>query len=166
MKALFSSENDFCPSELHGRNTEDTEKTPRRNHILEKLQHLQCSGLISGNRKGEIQNSVEETKLRSRYFAPKTGPGKSDPVRKEGPHNNVDSLGKPLARGLDKPNSETAASGMQITPSISWALHRPLLRIPWGEKELQKDPKSLTDTATAFTQGWKTQSCLCSDCAQ
>lgn len=36
----------------------------------------------------------------------------------------------------------------------------------WGEKELKKDPKSLSDTATAFSQGWKTQSCLCSDCAQ
>lgn len=36
----------------------------------------------------------------------------------------------------------------------------------WGEKELQKDTKSLTDTATAFSQGYKTQSCLGSDGAQ
>lgn len=37
---------------------------------------------------------------------------------------------------------------------------------PWGEKELEEDPNSLTDTATAFSQGWQTQICLCSDCAQ
>lgn len=116
MKALFSAGNDFPPSELHGRNMEDTEKTLRRNHILEKLQHLQCSGLISCNRKGEKQNSVKETKLQSRYLAPKMGPGKSDPVRKEGPHNNADSLGKVLAECWTSPVWRLQPQGCRSPP--------------------------------------------------
>lgn len=144
MKALFNSENYFSPCKLHSRNTEVTGKTSRRNHILERLQHLQCSGLISDKGKREKQYFVEETTLRPRYFA-------STMIQSGKKGLITDSLGKPFVRVVEKPKFQGAALGMQIPPSHLPDTASPTALIPPGDPPGEK--RSLRRTQnTRLTQ--------------